>query len=116
MLQFKVRPLTKRDSSGTFLELTPLTASWVVGQFDCGGVPGWNIGGPRRILWMARDSWVENLRCPNCRKTGEARLSAADEDSWDVQVDSIPEGFKVLRLENGLPNFLCVLCDIAAEP
>ncbi len=77
---------------------------------------GWNIDGPRRILWMARDTWVENLICPNCRKTGEARLSATDEDSWDVQVDSIPEGFKVLRLENGLPNFLCVLCDIAAEP
>src|SRR5437667_9485297 len=58
----------------------------------------------------------QTLRCPNCRKTGEARLSATDEYSWDVQVDSIPEGFKVIRLENGLPNFLCVLCDIAAEP
>jgi hypothetical protein len=56
---------------------------------------------------MARDCWVENLRCPNCRKTGEARLSATDEYSWDVQVDSIPEGFKVLRLENGL--LMCVM-------
>jgi len=91
-------------------------SSWVVGQFDCGRATHWNMDGPGRILWMARDSWVENLRCPNCRKTGEARLSAPDEDSWDVQVDSIPEGFKVLRLENGLPNFFCVLCDIAAEP
>ena len=91
-------------------------ASWVVGQFDCGGATDWNIEGLRRILGMARDSWVENLRCPNCRKTGEARLSATDEYSWDVRVDSFPEGFKVIRLENGLPNFLCVLCDIAAEP
>ena len=65
---------------------------------------------------MARDSWVENLTCPNCQKTGEARLSATDEYSSDVQVDGIPEGFKVLRLENGLSSFFCVLCDIAAEP
>ena len=43
-------------------------------------------------------------------------FSTMDEDSWDVRVDSFPEGFKVIRLENGLPNFLCVLCDIAAEP
>jgi hypothetical protein len=53
---------------------------------------------------------------PYCRKTGEARLSATDEYSSDLQVDSIPEGFKVLRSENGVPNFFCVLCDIAAEP
>jgi hypothetical protein len=50
---------------------------------------------------MARDSWVENLRCPHCRKTGEAQLSATDEYSWEVQVDSVPEGFKVSELKTG---------------
>ncbi len=64
---------------------------------------------------MARDSWVENLRCPHCRKTGTAYLSAMDEYSWEVQVDSFPEGFKVLRLENGLPELYCASCDIPVE-
>jgi hypothetical protein len=40
------------------------------------------------------DHWVENLRCPSCRKTGAARLSQAD--GWNAQVDSVPEGFKVV--------------------
>ena len=76
-----------------------------VGTFrDCGA-----------YLGMARDSWVEQLRCPHCRKTGEAHLSAIDEYSWDVRVDSFPEAFKVIRLENGLPKFHCVSCDIPVE-
>jgi hypothetical protein len=64
---------------------------------------------------MARDSWVESLRCPQCRKTGEARLSATDAYSWDVQVDGIPEGFKVIQLGN-VSNFFCTLCDSPVEP
>ncbi len=91
-------------------------SSWELGQFDCGSATDWNTEGLRRILGMARDCWVENLKCPNCRKTGEAHLSATDEYSWDVQVDSFPEGFKVIRLENGLPYFYCVSCDTPAEP
>ena len=31
------------SSSGT-------AAVWVVGQFDCGRVPGWKIDGPKRIF------------------------------------------------------------------
>ena len=46
---------------------------------------------------MDRDSWVENLRCPHCRKTGAARVSTADEYSWDVEMNSVPEGFTVIR-------------------
>ncbi len=38
-----------------------------------------------------------------------------DEYSWEVQVDSFPEGFKVLRLENGLPKLYCASCDIPVE-
>ena len=86
-----------------------------MGQFDCGGATDWNIEGLRRILGMARDSWVENLRCPNCRKTGSAQLSATDEYSWDLQVDGVPEGFKVIQLENG-SNFYCSSCDSPVEP
>src|ERR1700693_651681 len=39
---------------------------------------------------MARDSWGENLQCPHCRKTGEARLSATDvPDQHPRQIDPI---------------------------
>ena len=65
--------------------------------------------------WMARDSWVEKLRCPNCRKTGEAQLSAADEYSWEVLVDSVPEGFKVIQ-SGGVSSIYCSSCDNPVEP
>jgi predicted RNA-binding Zn-ribbon protein involved in translation (DUF1610 family) len=68
----------------------------------------------RRILWMARDRWVEKLRCPNCRKAGIARLSATDEFSWEIQVDGVPEGFKVVGSESS-SNFYCSSCDRPVE-
>ena len=55
-----------------------------------------SVLGLRRILWMARDRWVEKLRCPNCRRAGIAQLSATDEHSWEIQMDGVPEGFKVV--------------------
>jgi hypothetical protein len=64
---------------------------------------------------MARDHWVEYLRCPYCRKAGVALVSAADEYSWDVRVDSAPEGFKVIR-SGDVINFYCAFCDRPAEP
>jgi hypothetical protein len=64
---------------------------------------------------MARNSWVENLRCPNSRRTGTAQLSAADEYSWDAKVDSVSEGFKVIELAIG-SNFYCSSCDIPVDP
>jgi hypothetical protein len=60
-------------------------------------------------LAIALDHWVENLRCPNCGKTGAARLS--QEDGWNVHVDSVPEGFNVVR-----SNFCCALCDCPVDP
>ena len=74
-----------------------------------------NVSGLGAYLGMARDSWVENLRCPRCRKTGAARVSTADEYSWDVQVNSVPDGFKVIR-SSGVSNFYCSSCNCAAEP
>jgi hypothetical protein len=70
-----------------------------------------NVSGLSAYLWMARDSWVENLRCPHCRKTGAARVSATDEYSWDIQINSVPEGFKIVG-----SNFYCASCDRAVEP
>jgi hypothetical protein len=34
----------------------------------------------------SRDRWVENLRCPQCEKTGPAELSQMD-GPFDIQVD-----------------------------
>src|SRR6266850_725750 len=59
------------------------------------------------------DRWVENLRCPICRKTGAARLSQAD--GWNVHMDSVPEGFKVVGSRYG-SNFYCTSCNCPVEP
>src|SRR4051794_21279842 len=52
-----------------------------------------------RLLLMTRDCWVELLRCPRCGKTGEAQISAKDQLSWNFRVDTIPHGFKVIRID-----------------
>jgi len=57
-----------------------------------------------------RDHWIENLRCPQCGKTGAAELSMADSRSWTVRPDSVPAGFKVVESENS-GNFYCAFCD-----
>ena len=59
------------------------------------------------------DRWVENLRCPVCRKTGAARLSQTD--GWNVHVDTLPEGFYFIQSEDG-SNFYCSSCDRPVEP
>jgi hypothetical protein len=70
------------------------------------------------VMWcygMAGHRWVENLWCPNCRKTGVVRFSVANKYSWDARIDSVPEGFKVAPLESG-SNFYCASCSIPADP
>jgi formate-dependent nitrite reductase cytochrome c552 subunit len=62
---------------------------------------------------IALDRWVENLRCPVCRKTGTARLSQTD--GWRVHMESVPEGFKVVGPEYA-SNFYCASCNLPAEP
>ena len=71
---------------------------------DCGG-----------YLQMARDQWVEYLRCPRCRKTGVALASTEDDLSWTVQIDSLPAGFKVVG-SGDVSNFYCSSCDRPVEP
>jgi hypothetical protein len=66
------------------------------------------------ISGMTRDHWIENLACPDCKRTGVAQLSDADEHSLKIQVDGVPEGFKVVHLKHGV-NFYCSSCDCPAE-
>jgi hypothetical protein len=60
------------------------------------------------------DEWNEELRCPECGKTGMASLSQAKGDDMPT-VQSVPEGFKVVNTEYG-PHFHCGACDIPAAP
>ena len=46
---------------------------------------------------------------------GIAMLSTVDKLSWAVQVESVPEGFRVIRSENG-SNFYCSSCGRQVEP
>jgi len=59
---------------------------------------------------ITRDHWIENLRCPQCGKTGTPELSMADSQSWAVRPDSVPSGFKAVESENS-KNFCCAFCD-----
>jgi hypothetical protein len=53
----------------------------------------------------SRDPWVENLRCPQCEKTGPAELSQMD-GPFDIQVD-------IFQCRNHEPpSWLAKLCKI----
>ena len=73
-----------------------------------------------RLRCVARigsvDHWVENLRCPRCLRTGKAELAAQDKLSWDIELVSTPEGFKVVHSAANLFNFYCVSCDKPVDP
>jgi hypothetical protein len=74
-----------------------------------------NVSDCGAYLGMARDHWVEYLRCPRCRKTGVALASTEDDLSWTVQIDSVPAGFKVIR-SGDVSNFYCSTCERPVEP
>ena len=60
------------------------------------------------------DQWKEQLRCPNCSKTGMASLSQGD--NADVStVHTVSAGLKVAYTPYG-PDFPCGTCDIPVEP
>jgi hypothetical protein len=67
------------------------------------------------ISRMAREHWIENLMCRRCSKDGIAVLSTENRSSWIVQVESVPEGFRVVQSDNG-SNFYCSSCDRPVEP
>ena len=70
---------------------------------------------PLHMPEMARDCWLEVVRCPHCGKMGEALISAED-FLLDFHVGSIPHGFKVIP-SNELGSFIfCASCDMPVEP
>jgi hypothetical protein len=60
------------------------------------------------------DEWNEELRCPECGKTGVASLSqSADADMPTIH--RVPEGFKLITTQYG-PDFHCGTCNIPVAP
>jgi hypothetical protein len=58
---------------------------------------------------------AEDLVCPNCQKTGRAKLSQTDDQSGDIEAELVPAGFKVIQLEHSI-IFHCASCDVAVKP
>jgi hypothetical protein len=54
------------------------------------------------------------MRSPTGVLARSAEFSQMD-DSFDIKVDSVPEGFRVLESEHGC-NFYSSACDIPVEP
>ncbi|MEA2864289.1 MAG: hypothetical protein QOC84_2245 [Bradyrhizobium sp.] len=59
------------------------------------------------------EDWYEKLRCPKCGRSGMASV-AQPKDKKTPAVESVPDGFKVVKTPNG-PDFKCETCDIAVE-
>jgi hypothetical protein len=55
------------------------------------------------------------ILCPNCQKTGRAKLSQTDDQSGDIEAELVPAGFKVIQLEHSI-TFHCASCDVASLP
>lgn len=62
----------------------------------------------------ASNQWTELLSCPNCRRSGSALLSKPEKRAFDFSVESIPDGFKVVRTEFG-ETFHCKACNLPAH-
>jgi hypothetical protein len=60
------------------------------------------------------DEWNEQLRCPNCSKTGMASLSQSEGDQTSI-VQSVSDGFKVVQTQYG-PDFQCETCNVSVDP
>jgi hypothetical protein len=52
--------------------------------------------------------WTELLTCPNCEQSGPVHLSKGR--VYDMSVEAVTTGFKVVRTEYG-ETFFCKACD-----
>jgi hypothetical protein len=62
----------------------------------------------------ALNQWTELLTCSNCGRSGSARFSKPEKRAYDFSVESVPDGFKVVRLEFG-ETFYCKACNRPAN-
>jgi RecJ-like exonuclease len=60
----------------------------------------------------SRDRYTLTLKCPDCGREGEARVSEAENPVFhgrDYEVNGVPEGFKLVR-EGGSPQETVINC------
>ena len=50
---------------------------------------------------IAHNQWIELLTCPNCGESGTVHLSQPEGRDWDMSVEAVSAGFKVVRVEFG---------------
>jgi hypothetical protein len=63
---------------------------------------------------VVHDRWTELLICSNCGMLGSAHLSRHEKRTYDFNVETVPAGFKVVRLEFG-DTFYCEACNRPAD-
>jgi hypothetical protein len=63
---------------------------------------------------VAHDKWTELLTCPNCGMSGPAHLSRPAKRASDFNVEAVPAGFKIVRVESG-EAFYCEACNRPAD-
>jgi hypothetical protein len=76
----------------------------------------WCVEFPQFEGYIGRmvDEWNEQLRCPNCGKTGIASLSQSEGERTPT-VQSVSDGFKVVQTQHG-PNLQCETCNVSVDP
>ena len=70
-----------------------------------------------RSYWenMLRDNFTAQLKCPECGRTGVARLSQADSHDWmqgdrGTKIDSLPQGFTSINRKTWLASDVDIVC------
>jgi len=61
----------------------------------------------------AGNQWTELVTCPNCGQSGPAHFSQPKGRVYDMSVEAVPVGFKVVRTAYG-ETFSCEACDCSA--
>ena len=62
-----------------------------------------------------RDHFTAQLKCPECGRSGVARLSQADSHEWmhgdrATTVDSLPQGFSKIKRKTWLASDVDIVC------
>jgi hypothetical protein len=63
---------------------------------------------------IAHDKCTELLTCSNCGMSGSALLSRPEKRAYDFNVEAVPAGFKVVRVEF-VEVFYCEACNRPAD-
>jgi transcription elongation factor Elf1 len=68
------------------------------------------IESDRGYAMRAETQWTELLTCPNCGQSGPVHLSQPEGRVYDMSVEAVPAGFKVVRMAYG-ETFFCKACN-----